>query len=628
MNMAHRIWMGLALAFFAGISSMALAQQDASQQALLNAIQANPKDETAHFNLGISYFNQQKYDLATPEFQKCVDINSGDTHAREMLESCQGISAYFQHNYSNAVDHLQKALQINSENPNANLLISDAYVQLKDYEKAEAALKSYSKTSPQGKEKASEVLSKIYMDQKKYSEAVIELKNIVAANNKNFEAYQNLGVAYFQLKDYKNAAHYWEKASGLQKDGQTYKFLGFSYYNLGDFTDAIANYKKYIALESAKPAQEQNTEALGDTYFNLAVTYNDNALFDEAADAFGQAFKLNPKDSNAAVGQSQAIESAINAHMQKASNYLVNNQYSDAIVEWKNALKYQPDNQQALGFIADAQAKMQPEVDKHFAAGKRFAKNGETVQALNEWNVALEIDPGNEKIQKAIKSLKAIKHDRVKSLIAEGEDYYQAQDLPNAVVSYQKAKELDPKNSKLKKRLKQLKEKQSDESDTAYAKAQKAYSQGVFLNALKYLREAKQIDPSNSKLTEMLFKVQKDITIKVKDLDAQGVSLFEAGKKDKAMEKFQEVLQLKSNDGTANDYVKQITGQQSQAKVDAEKARQLYYDGVDLYINGQIHEAIDKWQACLVADPGNVDAQKNIDKANVKLKSIAKLSNS
>ena len=99
-------------------------------------------------------------------------------------------------------------------------------------------------------------------------------------------------------------------------------------------------------------------------------------------------------------------------------------------------------------------------------------------------------------------------------------------------------------------------------------------------SALKYFRLAKQIDPASSKAAIGLFKVQKDITVKIKDLDDEGVSLFEGGNKDQAMARFQEVLKLKSDDVTANDYVKQITGQQSQQKVDFDKAISLYYDGV------------------------------------------------
>ncbi len=198
----------------------------------------------------------------------------------------------------------------------------------------------------------------------------------------------------------------------------------------------------------------------------------------------------------------------------------------------------------------------------------------------------------------------------------------------DAILSYQKAREIDPHNPKIKKRLKQLEYKQSDESDGVYAKASKYYSEGDLKSALKYLQIAKQIDSSSPKVSAFLFKVQKDITVKVKDLDAEGVSLFEGNEKEKAKAKFQEVLKLKSNDDTANDYVKQMTGQQSQAKADAEQAKTLYYDGVSLYINGNIHEAIAKWNECLKADPSYVSANENIKKAEAKLQSIEKLSNS
>jgi tetratricopeptide (TPR) repeat protein len=271
---------------------------------------------------------------------------------------------------------------------------------------------------------------------------------------------------------------------------------------------------------------------------------------------------------------------------------------------------------------------MKPEVDKHLEAGKKYAKNGDSLEALNEWNLALQIDPNNDDVKDAIKGLKAVKKDRIKALVAQGEGYVQSNDLADAILSFKKAREIDPDNSKVRKRLKQLQGKQSDASDTLYEKAETKYQNGDLKTALKDLQEAKQVDPSDSKIAGLLFKVQKDITVKVKELDSDGTDLFNAGNKDQALAKFQEVLKLKSNDDTANDYVKQLTGQQSQAKVDSEKAKSLYYEGVDLYINGKISEAIDKWQACLAADPGNVNAQANIDKAKAKLQSIEKLNQS
>lgn len=373
--------------------------------------------------------------------------------------------------------------------------------------------------------------------------------------------------------------------------------------------------------------QEQDAKSLDETYYDMGIAYNDNADYDKAADAFGKAYDVSKKtDANAAVGQAQAIDAAVNSHMEKASAFLLNNQYSAAISEWQKVLKYQPQNKQAQDFIADAKVKLGTEVEKLYSLGKTYKQKGDTLQALNEWNQALEMDPNNEKVQKAVNGLKVGNKSRIKSLLAEGDSYYQTGDFSEALISYMKAKSINAHDPQVKARLKKIYSKRTNEFEGLLSKAEKYYSKGDLKSAQKYLLDAKQVNPSDSRIADELFKVQKNISVKVKDLDEQGVSLFEGGNKEKAQVEFQEALKLKPNDDTANDYVKRITGQQAHEKVDAEQVKALYYDGVNLYINGKIHEAIAKWDECLKLDPGNVNAQNNRQKAMVKLQSIEKLS--
>lgn len=570
--------------------------QDSSNEAIYQqAIKADPNNETAHFKLGLAYMNDQKFDQAVPEFQKCVQLDSKDNDAKGYLELLEGMMASSKEDYSSAVEHFQNALKFIPDEPNAKRILPSCQ-------------------------------AKVYLTEKKYPEAQAALKLVLQGDPKSFFAYRNLGFISFQEKDYKSAVAYWNSALKIQEDPQIYKYLGFSYYNLGDFNKAIDAYNKSIQLETALAPKDQDTDSLDETYYDLGVAYHDNASYDEASEAFGNAFKINPKDSNAAVAQASARDEAVNADLEKASNYMLNSQYTEAVSEANKVLALDPNNKQAQGFISDAQAKLGVEVDRHYAAGKAFLKKGSTIQALDEWNLALTMDPNNEKVQKAVKALNVNRISRIKALIAEGDQYYQGQDYSDALVSYNKAKEIDPHNSLVKARIKKLLSKQSTELDTVYAKALKSYSKGDLKNAQKYISLAKDLAPENEKIGTTFFKIQKDISVKVKTLDADGVSLYEGGNKEKAEAKFQEVLRLKSNDDTANDYVKRMTGQQSQEKVDAEKVKALYYDGVNLYINGKIHEAIEKWQEVLKQDPGNINAQSNINKAMVKLQSIEKLS--
>ncbi len=610
---------GIFLWIAAGLTGISLASDDALIQAQQEAVKANPNAPTPHFNLGVAYFKASQYDLAIPEFQKYLQLNPKDQQAKELLESSEGISAYLGKKYADAVNHLNAVLKLNPINPNANLLLGKAYIQLNQYENAEAALKKYLAAFPDDREvqaNANEDLSKIYMDQKNYPKAVEALKRVLAVDRGNFGAFQNLGVAYFQMKDYAHAVTAWNSALKIKKDARIYKFLGFSYYNLGKFPEAIQNYEK------SKKMNPDDSE----TFYNLAVAYYDNGLYDEAAGAFGEAFKINPKDSDAAVGRGNAIDAAINANMEKASNYLLNNQYTEAISEWQAVLKYQPNNKQAQDFITDARGKLETEVQKHYAAGRAYSQKGNTLKALTEWNTVLVMDPNNAKALGAVQKIKSKTKDQVKALLEEGDELRLEKDYSGALQKYQKASKIGSKNTVVRQRLNGVKQDQKTEFEKYYKQGQKSVSSGQLQSALKSLQIASGIDPSNTKVRETLFLVRTEIRNKVNGLMEEGVSLMENGSKDQAQVKFQQVLELDPNNVKANDYVKRMTGQQSQQKVDAEKIKNLYYDGVNLYINGKIHEAIEKWKECLRQDPEDINAQNNIKKAMVKLQSIEKLS--
>ena len=119
-----------------GLLSSLVWAQDATTDALLAAVKSNPNSFDAHFNLGVSYFNGRQYDLAAPEFKRALDLRSNDSQSKEMYESSLGIGAYLKGDYPTAIPHLKNVLAVNPKNPNANMLLGNAYVQTNDYKKA------------------------------------------------------------------------------------------------------------------------------------------------------------------------------------------------------------------------------------------------------------------------------------------------------------------------------------------------------------------------------------------------------------------------------------------------------------------------------------------------------------
>jgi tetratricopeptide (TPR) repeat protein len=400
-----------------------------------------------------------------------------------------------------------------------------------------------------------------------------------------------------------------------QEKAVVFKYLGFSYYRSGNLQDAIRCYEKSLKADGDDY----------DTLYNLGVAHLDNGAYDDAAEKFREAFAKNPNDSNAALGQAQAIDAAINAHMEKGSNLMVNSEYSQAIDEWQKVLQYQPGHPEAQSFIADAKKKLAQEVGKLYEAGKTAAKSGQTLEAMRQWNAALAMDTENAKVKDAIKQLNLQTSMKVSSYAAQGDEALATGDYAKAIQCYKLAQTASPSSAPIKQKLQKALTDQKTEFGKSFDAGTKAETAGRLREAIQDFTKAMAVDPSSAEAKQRLDTARVKRSMRIEELLKEGQELFDSGNHKSAQEKFNAVLALEPTQEKANDFIKKITGQQSKAKVDAEAVKKIYYEGVNLYINGNIQEAIAKWQECLKMDPGNVNAQGNINKATAKRQSIQKL---
>jgi tetratricopeptide (TPR) repeat protein len=451
----RRSLLSLALFLIMGAAGT-LAAQDAKLNALLNAVKANPKNASAHFNLAVEYYNRQQLESALPEFERAVKLNSKDKDAKEMAAVTKGILAFRNKEFDSAASSFRTALKVNPKSPDAIQYLPHSYMYLKEYDKAEKGYLAYLQAFPGDKETvriANHNLSKLYIEQKRYPEAQGALKKLLAVDPKNFDAHKNLGFVLFSQKDYAGAASSLERSLKIKKDAQAYKILGFSYYNLGRFKDATSKYEASLKLDKSDP----------ELYYNLAVAYYDNAQYDEAADAFGTAMTLNPEAPDAATFQAQAIEMAINGHMEKGSNLYLNNEYSRAIEEWQAVLKYQPGHKEAQAFLSDAKGKLKGEVRKHVRSGRELSRQGKNLEALRELNLALSMDPQNKDALTAVNQLKVKRSEKVGSYLEQGDDYLATKDYAAAIQKYRGALKVNPEDARVKTKLSRAKTLQKQE---------------------------------------------------------------------------------------------------------------------------------------------------------------------
>lgn len=126
----------------------------------------------------------------------------------------------------------------------------------------------------------------------------LELKQKSGNKRSLSSSYDNIGNVYFDLKDYKQALSYYTKALELRKEFDDKKGISTSYVNIGNLYFMQKNYPLSIdyhtkALDDATAIG--NKEAMAEACNSLAANYEAMGNFEKAFDYFKKSERL--KDS-------------------------------------------------------------------------------------------------------------------------------------------------------------------------------------------------------------------------------------------------------------------------------------------------------------------------------------------
>ncbi|VEP14380.1 TPR repeat-containing protein [Hyella patelloides LEGE 07179] len=129
-----------------------------------------------------------------------------------------------------------------------------------------------------------------YYQLKEYQPALMENQRVIRRNHRDYRAYYNQGLVYFALNDYPKAINSYNSAlkfSGLipqEQQATIYTERGLTYKKLQRYDLAIANFKQVIDLN---PQDEYS-------YFNLACAAYEGKKTLIAIKNFTEVVRLNP----------------------------------------------------------------------------------------------------------------------------------------------------------------------------------------------------------------------------------------------------------------------------------------------------------------------------------------------
>jgi tetratricopeptide (TPR) repeat protein len=171
------------------------------------AIELNPKYDSAYYDMGNAYYNLKEYDNAITAYQKAIDINLKYADVYNNM----GLAYDELKEYDNAIEAYQKAIDINTQDYKAYSNMGLTYYNLKEYDKAIEAYQKAIEINPKFTEVSCH-MGNAYDKLKEYDKAIKAYQKAIKINPKNDYAYYNMGNAYDKLKEYDKAITAYEKA--------------------------------------------------------------------------------------------------------------------------------------------------------------------------------------------------------------------------------------------------------------------------------------------------------------------------------------------------------------------------------------------------------------------------------
>ena len=165
---------------------------------------------SAHYQLGISYLNDNNIQPAFVEFQKALELNPND---KEVLNGIGVIYLLKLEDYPKAIDYFQRSLTVDKNFSEASNNLGVAYEKLGKYDEAVSSYKAaIANPLYRNTDKAFNNLGRAYYRIKRYDDAIDAYREAIKRNSDFHLPYYGLALCFNALGRYGDAATALKKA--------------------------------------------------------------------------------------------------------------------------------------------------------------------------------------------------------------------------------------------------------------------------------------------------------------------------------------------------------------------------------------------------------------------------------
>ena len=320
-----------------------------------------PNDIAVLFKLAHMYAVIERYEEAVNNYKKILELDPGNEAALSQLVDLYEESdkkLYFltkaelamkEGNINRAIGEYRKMLgQVAEPEDECDIHIKIAFCHFMQ-EDFNNALDAYNLALDidESNPDAYKGLGKVYFETEEYEAAIDCFNNAIELNENDYGVYVDLADCYIELEKYPEAIRELETVKQYMPDDMDVRCsLAEGYVLIRDLYKAKQEIN-YILARDAK-----NTRALG-ALVDLNIEKED---FESALEVSKQIVKLIPNSaysSRKLAETYEALEDDYNAHYNYGLSYELQSEYGMAIDEYELALEIQPDNAELIMKIGD-----------------------------------------------------------------------------------------------------------------------------------------------------------------------------------------------------------------------------------------------------------------------------------
>lgn len=634
-----RLTMAALLAALSPGLDAADCSSDPAVQALERAFKADSKNATTAYNLSVALYNKECYEDAIDAFERTVKLVKGDSPQHQDLRfqcysALGGLYYQAKQDPQGAIRYFKLALAIEPSDKDSLNGISMALMRVGDNEQAAEYLRKTILADPRNVEARYRmaVLLNQQLEQKgKKDDAALraevteafaktaELAEIRGARE-NAEilvvSYTRLGELYRDADQARKAVAVLNKAVKLAPNDFNSRFiLGQMQFRLKNYAAMIEQYQKAVEID---PQQKL-------ARFNLGVAFINQEQYYEAFEQFRAITQIDPGDSEALALMGQTLERAVDQQLSLGAAKYTAEEYLEAKAAFQKVLSADPRNKIASEYLDKVNKAIDSNFDEYIASSKNFLKAKKQEDAAEALEKALTLKPDDPEAVELRKQTKANIGKLVARYLSTGDKAFKRGDYETAEREWTKAARFGQGKAKARANLSKLSKLTGASLKRHLSAAKAAQAKKDLVGARDAYRRALAVQKDNKEALNGLTLVNNQISDRVRSLLATAKKRRDSGDKKGARSSYEAVVKLERDNAEANKGIEDLTGRESTAKVDADRVKTLYYQGVDLYVNNKIREAIKVWEDLLKLDRNHQDAQKNIERAKVKLRALQNL---